>query len=129
MNPKELDLQTPAFLATMSICGIDGEKAAILLRPYLSRVFHDPEITRVRMFRDVVGICRQSSAAAAGLHELAGLDFPRDRAFDALPCDIRAAVFLIVVLDFQLTETAFILRRDARELAGQIDGALDRLGW
>jgi hypothetical protein len=49
--------------------------------------------------------------------------------FEALAWDIRAAIFLTAIPDFDQSETAFILQRDRRALAERIEQALDQLKW
>ncbi len=47
----------------------------------------------------------------------ASQDFPRNPVFEALPVDVRAALFLLVEIELGLRETAFILETDPNHLA------------
>jgi hypothetical protein len=113
----------------MSMCGLEGVSAARLLQHRFARLPNDPEISRVDLFREMVAVSRQNASSPATRSPAIDTDFPCDPAFEVLAWDIRAAIFLIAMLDFDLTETALILQRNVHALADRIDRALNELKW
>jgi hypothetical protein len=114
--------ETPALLATMSVCGVGTDVAPQLLRRQLARLRQPCELARTSLYRAVVKAGR--AAASSFPARPVDRDFPIDGLFDHLSAEIRVALFLLVVLEFSLREAADILESEPVALAGRIEDAL-----
>jgi hypothetical protein len=121
--------EAPGLLAALSVCGVATSEAPGILRRYLARLPNahkqDRDISRAELFRGLVKASRaRVSRASRNATPSADPDFERDRDFERLPWDLRLALFLLVVLDFSLRESAEILETDGHMLAGRLGEAL-----